>query len=70
MTYYIVHAKREFTFYKEFTRLKDANDYIDYYKRKYGEACANIFEIIKEERIGTNKAKTLFDKRLKKKTKS
>lgn len=63
MTYYIVQAKREFTFRKEFTRLKDANDCIDYYRRTFGESCAGIFEIIRQEIIGTNQAKNLTDKR-------
>lgn len=63
MTYYIVQAKREFPFRKEFTCLKDANDCIDYYRHRFGESCASIFEIIREERIGTNQAKNLNDKR-------
>lgn len=63
MTYYIVQAKREFAFRKEFTHLKDANNCIDYYRRTFGESCADIFEIIREERIGTNQAKSITDRR-------
>lgn len=63
MTYYIVKAKRELTFQKEFTRLKEANELIEGFRKKYGDSYANLFEIIREERIGTNQAKSLFDKR-------
>ena len=63
MTYYIVRAKRELTFQKEFTRLKEANELIEGFRKKYGDSYANLFEIIREKRIGTNQAKSLFDKR-------
>lgn len=63
MTYYIVRAKRELTFRKEFTRLKEANELIEGFRKKYGDSYANLFEIIREERTGTNQAKSLFDKR-------
>lgn len=63
MTYYIVRAKRELTFQKKFTRLKEANELIEGFRKKYGDSYANLFEIVREERIGTNQAKSLFDKR-------
>ncbi len=69
MIYYIVQAKSHFNYRKEFTKLKDAEKDIDYFRQTFGESCANIFEIIKEERIGTNQAKTVFDKRVNWRTK-
>lgn len=63
MTYYIVRAKHELTFQKEFTRLKEADELVKGFQKKYGDSYANLFEIVREERIGTNQAKSLFDKR-------
>ena len=63
MIYYIVEATRELTFHKEYTRLKDAEECINYYRQKFGDACANIFRITREKRVGTNQAKSLIDKR-------
>ena len=63
MIYYIIQAKRELTFRKKCTRLKEANELIEGFRKKYGDSYANLFEIKREERIGTNQAKSLFDKR-------